>query len=148
MRPEIVLRWVAFGCAVFLLFGPFADRTGWGRNQPTVFDSAGHNFVALFSGIVAIAGLLVALWALPRVVLPLLGAAAAVAAFGLTAYVSGTYWLALSRGEALIEGTYVMPERLTVFPASGPPFFATAAVIGATATLALAVSWLRQPRDA
>jgi hypothetical protein len=143
MRTENVLRWIAIGCAVFLLLGPFGGRTAWGRGSPTTMDSAGYNFAALGSGVVALAALGVAFWARPRVVVPLLGAAVAMAAFGLTAYVSGTYWLALSRGEALLEGRFAMPEKMTVFPAWGPPFFATAALFGAISALALAVLWLR-----
>ncbi|MGH2617985.1 MAG: hypothetical protein ACRDJC_22380, partial [Thermomicrobiales bacterium] len=39
-----------------------------------------------------------------------------------------------------------MGRKSTVYPAWGPPFFALAALIGAIASLALAVSWLRTPK--
>jgi hypothetical protein len=81
------------------------------------------------------------------VILPVLGALVTIAAFGLTIYASGISWLARTRGEVYLYGLGEF-KRITdkVHPAVGPYFFATAALIGAIATLALAVSWVRQPR--
>lgn len=148
MRTERALRGVAIGCAIVLLLGPFADRTSWGRGAPTIYDSAGYNYAAFFSGVVALVALAVALSVRHHMAISVLSFLMAVAAFGLTAYVCGTYWLALSRGEALIDGTLVMPARLTMYPASAPPFFALAASVGAVSAFALLVDWLRQPKTA
>jgi hypothetical protein len=147
MRTETVPRRVAIGCAIFMLFGPVADRTTWDRGSVT--DAAGYNIVAFLSGVIAITALAVSLWMRPRVILPVLGALVTIAAFGLTIYVSGIYWLARTRGEVFLYGpSEFMRVTAKVDPASGPPFFATVALIGAIATLALAVGWLRQPRGA
>jgi hypothetical protein len=165
---EVVLGLVPLGCAIFLLFGPVADRTSWTSGSTTITDAAAYNVAALFSGVLALAALGVAFWARPRVILPVLSAAVAIAAFGLTAYVAGIYWLARLQGEVLDYGaggtkekvypasgqpffpqrgtliTEIGGEQWRVYPAAGPPFFATAAIIGAVSTLVLAISWLRQ----
>jgi hypothetical protein len=147
MRIENMLRWVAIGCAIFLLFGIFADRTSWKYGGTTMTDAAGYNMAALFSGVVALVAIAGALRARPRVALPLLGAMVATVAFSFTAYASGIYWLARTRGEVYLYGPveFMNDTANSVDPAIGPPFFATAATTGAAATLALAISWLRQP---
>jgi len=147
---EDVARRVAIGCAIFLLLGPLGGRTTWEevRGTSSATDAGAYNAVAVFSGVVALAALGSALWARPRPVLPLLGAAAAVAAFGLTAYAAGVFVVARLQGGIWVYACWCF-ERLhdgwTVTPAPGPPFFALAALVGAIASLALAVSWLRQP---
>lgn len=150
-QDKLVL--IAFGCAVFLLFGIVSDRTSvsYGRSgrSSSMTDAAGYNMAATFSGIVAITGLAIALWTRPRLVLPILGAAVAIAAFGLSVFASGIYWLGRLQGEVYFYGTGNFLEkggRGTVHPAVGPPFFATAAVIGALATLALMIMWLWQAK--
>jgi hypothetical protein len=149
MRTEIVLRRVAIGCAVFLLFGPLGGRTMWVGGHTTATDAAGYNMVALLCGVVVLAALAVALWMRERQTraLPALGALVAVAAFGLTAYVSGIYVWARLQGQVWGYAGWSISEGMvgrneTVYPASGPPFFTLAALIGAVATLALAVGWL------
>jgi hypothetical protein len=151
MQTEIVPRRVAIGCAIFLLFGPLGGRTMWVQGRTTATDAAGYNVVALLSGVVVLAALGVALWARPRVVLPLLGALVAVAAFVLTAYVCGVDVWARLQGQVWVYASWSISEgtgrNSTVYPAWGPPFFALAALIGATASLVLAISWLRQPKS-
>lgn len=143
MRTENVLRWVVIGCAVFLLFGPIGGRTSVKDGDTTMTVAAAYNMAALFSGTVALVALGGALWARPRLVLPLLGALVVIAAFGLTAYVAGIDGLARTRGEVYLYGVgEFMRVNAKVHPSFGPPFFALAALIGAAATLALAVSWL------
>jgi hypothetical protein len=151
MQREILLRRVAIGCAIFMLFGPVADRTTWvnKRGGTIATDAAGYNMAALVSGAVALAALGFAFWARPRVVLPVLGVAFAIAAFGLTVVVSGLYGLVRLRGEVLFYGaSEVIADGPRVNPAIGPPFFATAALIGAVSTVALGVGWLLQPKGA
>ncbi|MCC6312602.1 MAG: hypothetical protein IT337_01215 [Thermomicrobiales bacterium] len=147
---EDVVRPVATGCAVVLLFGPLGGRTTWEavRGTSSATDAGGYNAVAVFSGVVALAALGFALWARPRPVLPLLGAAVAVAAFGLTAYAAGVFVVARLRGGVWVYACWCfegLRDGWTVAPAPGPPFFALAALVGAIASLALAASWLRQP---
>jgi hypothetical protein len=91
LKTEIVLRRVALGCAIVLLFGPLGGRTIWVDGHTTGTDAAVYNVVALVFGVVALAALAIAFWASPRLVVPALGALVAIAAFGLTAYVSGVY---------------------------------------------------------
>jgi hypothetical protein len=149
MRTENVLWWLTTGCATLLLFGPSAGRTTWIRQGGGVVkDAAGYDWLALCSGIVAIVSLTVGLWARPRVLLPVLGAAAAVVAFLLTAVASGSYWMAILRGDVTHNGI-VLPasEGWTVYPASGPPFFAVIATIGTAFALGLTVYWLTPAED-
>jgi hypothetical protein len=150
--PEDALRRIALGCGFFLLLGPLGGRTMWvGRNQINT-DAAVYNVAALLSGVVALAALAVAFWARPRLVLPVLSALAALAAFGLTAYVSGVYVWARMQGQVWVYAGWSISEGMgskwTVHPAWGPPFFTLAALIGAVATLGLASAWLRQPQGA
>jgi hypothetical protein len=149
MRTENALRWVAIGCAMFMFFAPFGGRTMWVKGHTTATDAGIYNAAAILSGVVALAALAVAFWLRPRVVLSVLAAVAAVAAFGLTAYVSGVYVWARMQGQMWVYGGWSISEGMgrkwTVYPAWGPPVFATAALIGVVSALALAVLWLRQP---
>lgn len=151
MPTENILRWVAIGCAIVLLFGPLGGRTTWVGGHTIATDAGIYNVVALLCGVVALAALGVAFWARPRVVLPVLGALVAVAAFGFTAYVSGVYVWARLQGEVWIYAGWSISEGTgrneTIHPAWGPPFFALAALIGALATLVLAFGWLRLRRS-
>lgn len=147
MRTEDKLRWIAVGCAALLLFGLVSDRTSWVGGGGVTTDSAGYNWATLFAGIVALVALASSFWAWPRLPYALLGAAVAFGAFGAAAYVCGSYWLALARGDARLDGIATMPEHWRVYPATGPIFFTTAALVGALAALLLAASWLRQARS-
>ncbi|MGH2618713.1 MAG: hypothetical protein ACRDJC_26085, partial [Thermomicrobiales bacterium] len=99
MRTEIVLRRVAIGCAIFMLFGPVGGRTTWVQGRTIATDAAVYNVAALLAGVVALA---VAFWARPHLVLPMLGTLVAIAAFGLTAYVSGVYVWAGMQGQVWV----------------------------------------------
>ena len=145
---EDVARRVAIGCAIVMLFGPLGGRTMRVAGNSVGTDAAGYNAVAVLSGVVVLAALGFAFWAGPRLIHPLLGAAVAGAAFGLSVYVSGVGVVARLRGGVWSYAGWSF-ERVdpgeTVYPAPGPPFFALVALIGAVATLALAIAWLRQP---
>jgi hypothetical protein len=148
MRMESTLRRIVIGCAIFLLFGPVGGRTMWVGGHTTSTDAAGYNVVALLCGVVALAALAIALWMRERQMsaLPALGALVAVAAFGLTAYVSGVYVWARMQGQVWVYAGWSISEGMvrneTVYPAWGPPFFTLAALVGAVSALALAVSWM------
>lgn len=141
---EDIVRWVALGCAIFLLFGPLGGRTMLVDGKTTITDSAVYNIVAVLSGIVAIAGLAIADRARPRAILVALGAAIAIAAFGFTAYVAGMFSLPLFRGEVMVDGGSIITDSIEVHPAYGPPFFALAALFGAGSTAVFAIHRLRQ----
>jgi hypothetical protein len=162
MRMEPVRRWAAdwadilvlaaFGCAIFLALGTFMPdwfaRTSWSsgnQNRGTTIIDSPASYVGLMSlcGLVAFVALAVALWRR----LAVAAALVAVAAFGLTAYVSGIYVWARMQGQVWGYAGWSISEGMvgrneTVYPAWGPPFFTLAALFGAVATLALAVSWL------
>lgn len=128
VRTETALRRVAAGCAIFMFFGPVGGRTTWVQGHTTVIDAAGYNMAALLSGVAALV---------------------AIAAFGLTVAASGIYVLARMQGEVWYYGTggfADMGEKWTLYPDPGPPFFALAALIGAPASHALAILWLRRPQ--
>jgi hypothetical protein len=61
MRTENALRWVALGCAFFLLLAPLGERTYWERGNQNwfyrVYDNTPYDFLALLSGVIALAGL-------------------------------------------------------------------------------------------
>jgi hypothetical protein len=154
MQSENILRRVALGCAIFMLFGALGGRTTWttlnGRN--TVTDAGFYNAAAVFSGVVALLALAVALNVRPRVVVPAAAALAAAAAFGLSVYGSGLYVWARWQGEIWFYGAGWFAEdpgpKWTVSLPWGPPYFALAALVGALASLALTVTWLWRPRAA
>lgn len=152
MQSETILRRVALGCAFFMLFGPLGGRTMWikGNGRNVVTDAAGYNAVAVLSGTLALLALAVALNMRPRVVVPALTALAAAAAFGLSVYVSGLYVWARWQGEIWFYGAGWFAEdpgpKWMVSLPWGPPYFALAALVGALASLALAVTWLWRPR--
>lgn len=152
-RLEPMLRRIAIGCAILLLFAPLGGRTMWvlnanlyeGYNINT--DSAGYNVGAVFAGIVAVAVLAFAFRMRPRMVLPLLGAAVAVSVFTLSALASAVTWQDMANFDVLPNGTVVdldVGPEWAVYPAWGPPFFTMFAVVGAASTLALAIGWLWQ----
>ncbi|MCC7023158.1 MAG: hypothetical protein IT338_10030 [Thermomicrobiales bacterium] len=151
MQSETILRRVALGCAIFMLFGPLGGRTMWVKaNGSSTTDAGFYNAAAVFSGVVALLALTVALNMRPRVVVPALTALAAAAAFGLSVYVSGLYVWARWQGEIWFYGAGWFAEdpgpKWMVSLPWGPPYFALAALAGALASLALAVTWLWRPR--
>lgn len=148
-RTNVALGWVAFGCSAFLLIAIVARRTSWvdetGRGSTTLIDSGGWNIVVTLCGAVALVAL--AAGVLSRR-LEVASALVAAFAFAFAAYVAGSYWLALLRGEVLLEGRSALGPEWSVYPSSAPPVFALAALLGAMASLALAVCWWRQPNAA
>jgi hypothetical protein len=87
MRSEIVLRWVALGSAIVLLFAPVGERTyweQWGQGISRVYDSTPYDFLALLAGVVALFSLVAALLSLPHRRPMVLGIAAA--AFAVTGW--------------------------------------------------------------
>ena len=153
MTTEEELRFFAFGSAVFLLFGILADRTsettGNAHSMSRWSDAGIYNLAASLSGVVAIAGLSVAVWLRPRLVIPVLASLLASAAFGLSIVTAGVYVVTRVRGEIFLYGC-TCPWRPGhwdgVHPAVGPFFATAAALTGATATLALIVVWLHDAR--
>ncbi|MFN8593479.1 MAG: hypothetical protein U0031_18630 [Thermomicrobiales bacterium] len=154
VTAEGVFRLLAFGSAVFLLFGIFGDRTTEVTESYSEYsrstDAAGYNIAATFAGMMIIVCLSIAVWQRPRIVIPTLSALLATAAFALSIFASGIFILARSRGEifSYASGTSLTPKRWDgVYPAVGPFVFAPVSVIGAIATLVLIVIWLRRARQ-
>ncbi len=149
MPGEHVLRRIAVGCAIVLLFAPLGGRTTWVKGHVTATDAAGYIIVAILSGVVALAALALAFRSRPRLVLPVLGTLTAISAFGLTVVAAGVDVVARWQGQVWIYAGWSIAEDMgrkwTVYPAWGPPFFTLAALIGAAASLVLAISWLRKP---
>lgn len=148
MRREDILRRLAIGCAIFMLFGPLGGRTMWVRGRTTGTDAGIYNIVAVFSGIVVLAFLAFALWGRERDwrALPALSALISTAAFALSVFVSGVFLWARWQGEVWSYAGWGFaggPGRNeTVHLPWGPPFFTLAAFVGALACLGLAVTWL------
>lgn len=144
---ETVLRRIALGCAILLLFALCGGRTVWVQGNTTATDAAGYGIVATFSGVLALAALAFASWVRPRLLLPLLGAVMATAAFVLASVFAGLDVWARVQGQVWTYASMTMspPEPgVTVYPAFGPPIFMTIAATGAIASLGLAMKWVRQ----
>lgn len=163
MRMERVRRWAAdwanllafaaFGCAIFLSLAMFMPnwlaRTSWSRANRkndfiSVIDSpASYVWLVSLCGLVAFAVLAIGLWRHSA-----LAAALAAAAFAYAAYVAGNFWLGLSQGVVLLDGSptpEMGPPRWTVHWPPLLPLFLVAAIVGTLSALALAVAWMRQP---
>lgn len=147
MPSESTLGGIAFACAIFLLFGMLSDRTTIvHRKGGTSTDAGGYNAAATFSGLVAVPTLAVAIWGRWRAVRVLAGMLAR-AAFRLTISASGIYTLARLQGHISLYGTgdaIVAGAKEILHSAKGPPVFATVALIGAVATIAMAFGRMRE----
>ena len=153
LPSEIVLRRVAIGCAIVLVFAMimpnYLARTSWEsgkRNKSTVMVDSAASYVGLVSlyGLVACVSL--AIGALRRQ--KVASMFVATAAFASAAYVIGNFWLGLSRGIVLLDGRPVSTMGYPNWTVRLPPMlplFALAAGVGAVCALALAINWLRQP---
>src|SRR4051812_28024926 len=116
MRSEYVLWWFSLACAVFLMFAPFTPRTMWYYNGSSPVgnaysyrDAAGWDALSLPCGVAALISLVVGAFLRPCVIVPVLTAAGAAAAFGLTAFAAGQYWIDLARGAAAIPDYRIDP---------------------------------------
>lgn len=156
---ETILRRIAVTCAVLLLFGFAGDRTTWVLKRGAATEGAVYNLATTFCGIIALTGLAVALNTRPRRLIPLLGLLATIGAFCLTILVAGVSVWALMQGEVWFYGAasqYTSPlgdfageafaSAESVFPAQAPYVFTAAAIVGAVATLGLALLWLVNDR--
>lgn len=152
---ETMLRRIAVTCAVLLLFGLAGDRTTWVLRRGSATEGAIYNLTTSFCGIIALIGLAVALNTRPRRLVPLLGLLATIGAFGLTILVAGVSVWALMQGEVWFYGAaskYTSPlgdfagdtfaSAESVVPAQAPYFFTAVAIVGAAATLGLALQWI------
>ena len=93
MLDELILGRIALWSGFLMLFGVLSDRSSWVRDSvkspSSTTDAAIYNVIASASGVVALIALAIALNTRPRVVIPVLSLLPAVAAFGLSLYVSG-----------------------------------------------------------
>ena len=152
MVSELILGRIALWCGFLMLFGIFSDRTSWVRYR----FQEGHqhryrrrdpNVVTSASGVVALIALAIALNTRPRVVIPVLSLLPAIAAFGLSTFVSGLGVWARLQGEIWLYGAWSFAgdqgaEQWIAHPARGTFIFTFLAVLGALATLSLALTWL------
>lgn len=155
MRDDLILGRIALWCGFLMLFGILSDRSSWVqggfKSQSITTDAAGYNIVATFSGIIALVALAIALNTRPRVVIPVLGLLPALAAFVLSIYVSGLSVWARLQGEIWFYGTGSFAEDVgkneIAYPARGVFIFTFLAVLGALATLGLALTWVFRDRE-
>ena len=152
-RVEAVLLFVAYGCAVLLVFAPAGERAyvqeGTADAYSRSYDTMPYDFLAFLVGIVALAGLSWAVWGWPDRRRVMRGAVISVAAFALAALIFGSYWWEASQGNLRIGGYIVESDgRGTVVPMFGYRLFAIAGIAGVAATLILATRWLRRARSA
>ena len=149
---EAVLWLSAFGCAGFLtlaiLWPIEMARTSWSqwqRNQGTVIVDSPAGYVGLLSlcGFITLVCLIFAHWSWRRTPLAVLCSAM----INLIAvYVTVTYATALSRGEALVDGSGSMGPDWTVHWPLLLPVFVLAAITGFLCALGLTMRW-RQLRS-
>lgn len=143
-----VLGLAAFGCAIFLLLAMFMPnwlaRTSWSRANRrndfiSVVDSpASYVWLVSLCGLVAFIALAIGLWRRWSI-----AAALAAAAFAYGAFVAGNFWLGLSRGVILLDGSpsEMGPPRWVVHTPFLLPVFLAVAIVGALSAMALAVNW-------
>ena len=152
MLHDLMLGRVALWCGFLMLFGFFGDRSSWVRatnkTVNTVTDAAIYNAVATASGGVALPALAVALNTRPRDVIPVVCLLAAIAAFGLSIFVSGLRVWARLQGEVWFYGTGALAsdngDKWVAHPARGPFVSAFMALLGELATLGLVITWVRE----
>lgn len=152
---ERILGRIALWSGFLMLFGVLSDRSSWVqggfKSQSITTDAAGYNIVATLSGVIALVALAIALNTRPRAVIPVLSLLPALAAFVLSIYVSGLSVWARLQGEIWFYGTWSFAEDVgkkeIAYPARGPFIFPFLAVLGALATLGLALIWLFGNRE-
>ncbi|MDQ2653062.1 MAG: hypothetical protein M3Z20_08450 [Chloroflexota bacterium] len=154
MLDGLILGRVALWSGFLILPGIFSDRSSWVNNRfkapSSIIDAGLYNAVATISGIAALIALAVALNTRPRVVIPVLSLLPAIAVFGLSIYVSGISVWARLQGEIWFYGAWSFAgdyEGYVAHPARGPFIFTFLAVLGAMATLGLALTWLWGDRE-
>lgn len=115
MVNECILGRIALWCGFLMLPGFFSDRSSWVRDRfkapDTVTDAGIYNVVASASGGVALIALAIALSTRPRVVIPVLSLVPAIAAFGLSIFVSGLGVWARLQGEIWFYGAGALATR-------------------------------------
>jgi hypothetical protein len=132
---------LAMGCAVLLLFALSTPRTSWTHVEGYgMTHSAGWDWIALLSGIVAIVALSLGRWSRPSVPGAATGVAVAAVAFAVSAAASAGHWYSLATGALNLEWEW------TTYPAPLVLPFAVVAIAGAVCSLVLVGTWLR-PED-
>lgn len=142
MKTERMLRRLAIACAVALLFAAATPRTSWvSRSGGGMTHSAGWDWIATLSGMLALAGLGVGAVTRPRVALAIVGASVAAAAFGLAMFAAAGHWALLMTGAMNIPGWSLSPAPLV-------PIFVVVATAGMVCALILLGVWLQPSRCA
>jgi hypothetical protein len=140
MTTERILRRFAIACAIVLLFAAATPRTSWiAPDQSGMTHSAGWDWIATLSGMLALAGLGAGAAARPRIALSVFGASIAAAAFGLAMFAAAGHWATLLTGAMAFPGW-------TLYPAPLVPVFAVVATAGMAATLIVLGVWLQSGR--
>lgn len=155
MLDDLIMGRIALSSGFLLLFGVLSDRSSWVRESvksPSSTTDAGiYNVIASASGLVALIALAIALNTRPRGVIPVLSLLPALAAFGVSLYVSGLGVWARLHGEIWLYGAGSFAgdwgEKYIAHPARGPFIFAFLALLGVLATLGLALTWLFGDRE-
>jgi hypothetical protein len=149
MRTEKVLWALAVLCAVYLLSGPFlGGRTVWSHRGWIISDGAGWDWLMPAAGIVALGGLVIGVALLPRVAIPVFGAAIAMVAFAIAAYASGSAWIDLLQGTTRLQASLsARGEQVEVLYPSQPQSFAVVATVATGFALVLVISWLKPSAD-
>lgn len=150
MRTEKILWSFTILCALFLLTAPmFGGRAVWAnRGGGTIRDAAGWGWLLPALAVVAIVGLVVGVFTRPRVVVPVLGAAFATAAFAMAAYHAGSSWLVKAQNRAQPVGFEFgrdEPYRVLMLPSPEP--YTIVATVATGFAVVLTVSWLKQAED-
>ncbi len=150
----LILGRIALWSGFLMLFGVVSDRSSWvtyTKTTSSVTDAGIYNVIASASGVVALIALAIALNTRPRVVIPVLSLLPAIAAFGLSTYVSGLSVWARLQGEIWFYGTWSFAGEVgkneIAYPSRGVFIFALLALLGALATLGLAWTWLFGGRE-
>ena len=137
MRVERVPWRISVAASALLLFAPATPRTSWSYDRGGgMTHSAGWDWIALMSGVVALICLIVGRFFRPSVLISALAALLASVALAISAAASLGHWLDLMSGNLELA-------RWTIRPAPAVAPFAAIAAAGMAASLVLLGTWLR-----
>lgn len=137
MSIERVLWGSGVAMALVLLFGVMSPRTSWQHESGGgMRHSAGWDWFATFSGVVAAVRPVIGRASRPTVIASTIAALIAALVFGASTAASLGHWLDLMSGGLNIS-------RWIIRPAPGVAWFAAFAGIGMAASLVLTGLWLR-----
>lgn len=136
-----MLGWMAFACAIVLVFSQIGGRSSWvdRKTGAGIRDAAGWDWVAMLAGLVVVGALLVAWWAGAGDRRGTWAWVVAAAAFVVAAQAAGRYWADTADGFVQPQAATVDGTKWTTHVAESPPRVTVAAIAGAAVATVMAI---------